>query len=145
MRISDWSSDVCSSDLVEGVERALEEAGGDGRAHVDAGVEQLGRKGGRLLGHLVEARPQPIEAAVDGDRFITRKTAHVAAPPLRPRGRPGDAPAGRPSPVDRMLHITALPADYLVEQFVHIHRPTPSESRNDNQIDRKSTRLNSSH
>src|SRR3546814_20302806 len=84
-------------------------------AHVSAGVDQLCRKGGRLLGHLVEARPQPIEAAVDGDRFITRKTAHVAAPPLRPRGRPGDAPPGRPSPVDRMLHIAALPADYPAE------------------------------
>src|SRR3546814_18591308 len=109
-------------------------------AHVSAGVDQLCRSGGRLLGHLVEARPQPIEAAVDGDRFITRKTAHVAAPPLRPRGRPGDAPAGRPSPVDRMIHIAALPADYLVDQFVHIHRPTPSHRSEERRVEKDCVR-----
>src|SRR3546814_1631514 len=49
MRISDWSSDVCSSDLVQQLLAAHEHAG-DVRAHVDEVVPH------RLaLEHLVEA------------------------------------------------------------------------------------------
>src|SRR3546814_108451 len=90
MRISDWSSDVCSSDLDEG-----------------------------------EARPFPIEPAIDrlGDRPGHRP--HVAAIAVRPRHGLGDAEMSGSAAIRRMVAVTTLPRDDLVDQSRNIHE-TPS-------------------
>src|SRR3546814_3666596 len=49
MRISDWSSDVCSSDLITGVHRTWLSPEGDGKAPIDTPRRAMGD----LLGHAV--------------------------------------------------------------------------------------------
>src|SRR3546814_4058768 len=83
MRISDWSSDVCSSDLVHAVVVAGDGAGADVDARADLRVAQVGQEVGlaahahaRVLGldevahvHAVGehgARAQPRERAKTG-------------------------------------------------------------------------------
>src|SRR3546814_10682156 len=75
MRISDWSSDVCSSDLGDG-ERAVEQFGvghdlgdeaiflGGLRVEAVAGQEQFG--GARIAEHALE-QPRPAVAGDDAD------------------------------------------------------------------------------
>src|SRR3546814_6643948 len=61
MRISDWSSDVCSSDLAHRFTRGVGE--GDGRHAERRGVEISGSSG---VGSLHLLRKQPDEEAGDG-------------------------------------------------------------------------------
>src|SRR3546814_10300702 len=122
MRISDWSSDVCSSDLVVG----------------DAEVG----KQGVVLEHQPDRagfrRPLPPLAghhlAVDDDAALLKRLQAGGDPQ-----RSGLAAAGRPEQAD---DLAALQAEAQV-----IDRPQIAEGMADvlEGKDRKSTRLNSSH
>src|SRR3546814_20530519 len=75
MRISDWSSDVCSSDLRDRAEAMLAEGG----HYWNAGIFLMGA--GRFLGELDRQQPaiaQACAAAVDGARHDGR-LIHPAA------------------------------------------------------------------
>src|SRR3546814_6532243 len=99
MRISDWSSDVCSSDLIAprphrlgedrvGGRPALARGGGDGVEDFDGGLDAGG--GGHAL------KPLPLAGGVWGGPATSRsptplrlasKLASLAAPPACGRGR----------------------------------------------------------
>src|SRR3546814_6933512 len=71
MRISDWSSDVCSSDLLRGLERCRE--AGDrpqGQDAVPAAAPRAHRSGSRTgaEGPAAADRPRPGARAADGRR-----------------------------------------------------------------------------
>src|SRR3546814_17975251 len=96
MRISDWSSDVCSSDL-----RARLRRGGEARPRASGGAflrrpcDGAGRRPeGRERRVERPARPQPGECAV------ARRPRHAAPPdPPRPRAAPPRPPPPRaPAP-----------------------------------------------
>src|SRR3546814_9601804 len=81
MRISDWSSDVCSSDLVF---EALV-AGGE-EFH---GVRLPDASGGRdIRPDFAGAPPTPRRAGI---RITAPPAARRTLPPTPPRGRPADA------------------------------------------------------
>src|SRR3546814_17647588 len=88
MRISDWSSDVCSSDLEGGAGRLR--AGAPDAQDVRGGFEPEAREVG--CGQLRALEP---EAALAVDLpFAFRQAGHHALPPRRaprapPSGRPG--------------------------------------------------------
>src|SRR3546814_16748381 len=109
MRTSDWSSDVCSSDLVlaaEGLEEgdtaaqfgqsrqaAVEFARGQVVQHV-AAHQQVDRRAGPQLREVGEAREvQVAVAAVAGDRVLAAVAAEVLrGRPQLPPGQIGRAP-----------------------------------------------------
>src|SRR3546814_15589346 len=101
MRISDWSSDVCSSDLIVG--RA-------GRQTLDEGLSVFGQLSGIVAGggeraqhvhgagRCVQAHPipeSPVAVGVccehDGDLALARRQAPEAQPVAREVGPDGDA------------------------------------------------------
>lgn len=63
---------------VERRQRPLEEGSGNRRAHVDAGVEQLGGDSRRAPGHLVQPRAQPVQPLIDRCGLLARQVAHRA-------------------------------------------------------------------
>ena len=75
---------------------------------------------GAALGDLVEARPQPVEPAVDRRRFVARQLAHRAGIAVGARDRLGDPEAGRPALVGRMVDIAALALDQRLDQPIDI-------------------------
>src|SRR3546814_14195293 len=109
MRISDWSSDVCSSDLV-----ALRQAG----PHVEAAaVDALDLPGPAHGGIAAVAAREPghaVDRLAASCHFGVHSPAWIAAlPPARPgpyilacpyRNKPGGAGArsGQPSPEDQI-------------------------------------------
>src|SRR3546814_11207945 len=79
MRISDWSSDVCSSDL-----RLFD---------LSAAVLQSGAGDGCEAGQLrADARARPRRLRRSGDRLSVRPDAHALGPPAAV-AVPGAAPA----------------------------------------------------
>src|SRR3546814_12509779 len=60
MRISDWSSDVCSSDLLEHAREDAQSCVGGGQRQRDRG----GRRRGRAVRQLVEQPGDPEEGEV---------------------------------------------------------------------------------
>src|SRR3546814_2874086 len=121
MRISDWSSDVCSSDLLEGGELA----GAVGVAGFE-GLEQVHRDVGDLHGLLGAGA---LHAVVEHD--------------VAERAGGGDA-AGAGG--DELLG--PLVVDLLAEVFLHPHAGATGAAAHALgavALDRKSTRLNSSH
>src|SRR3546814_8504744 len=118
MRISDWSSDVCSSDLLDAGDGGVEEiAGAAGR--VDQGAVLAAVEVGRAeTGHEVLQRQHGLgvaEVAGDGGDALAGHALQALGDGLE-----GDAPGHR------------LEAARAVAQIRTIE-------------DRKSTRLNSSH
>src|SRR3546814_10701557 len=90
MRISDWSSDVCSSDLLQPLERAHDEDAvrpGTGEAGIDMIAARLG----------LETAVQPVA--------ILRFLAHESAA-ARFRVIPGVAPDA----VNQQAHISVSPS-----------------------------------
>src|SRR3546814_5539929 len=93
MRISDWSSDVCSSDLV------LEVAGGDGpRVALVPRLGEMGDDVGLFQSRDGVQRHEPGIARADADADETGSVSHkpslasaltaaavIALPPIRPR------------------------------------------------------------
>src|SRR5690348_8395439 len=98
---------IVATIAVERSERALEEGDGDRRAHVDAGVEQLGGDARAARGDLVEAGTEPVEALVDRCSLLARELAHRLPETVRPGNRFGDPEAGRPALVGGMVHIAS--------------------------------------
>src|SRR3546814_1403640 len=91
MRISDWSSDVCSSDLVD--DRVLLQVGFYDVPH------------GRAFGALVHGRPA-------GDHVVARRVDRLAR---CQQGHFGDARADRLPRVDAVAHATGPhPVDALL-------------------------------
>src|SRR3546814_9147242 len=96
MRISDWSSDVCSSDLPVRHLRQRVEAAGVHR--LEQQVEQFGLGDARLgqaarrLGHLLENRFEPR----GGDQAERHEIV-------------AQQPARRPLPAQRLLHVLRGP------------------------------------
>src|SRR3546814_7499326 len=72
MRISDWSSDVCSSDLVDVRDHAV--------AQRPDGFNRIGRLAHHQLG-VVADRLHPLHAVQRLDRHHRRFVEHDAAPP----------------------------------------------------------------
>ena len=107
---------------VERGERALEEGDGNRRTHVDPGVEQLGGQPRAAGRDFVEARPQPVEAAVDARRFASRQQPHRSGVAMGTRNGLGDSEARRAALVRRMVNITALAIDQRLDQAIDIHR-----------------------
>src|SRR3546814_8593655 len=127
MRISDWSSDVCSSDLIEEAirERADMEGARDAGEH-DAQAGAIGDHGGpwpELNGGIVE-RPPDTQS---------RRPAKRCAPL---------------TPVEIVQHVLSLTEPALRLDLGATHRcagPGIAFERGDRGVlDRKSTRLNSS-
>src|SRR3546814_10564756 len=112
MRISDWSSDVCSSDLVidaEEWEKFL--------AHKYVGTKRFGLDGG-------EAMIPAMEAIIKyGGQYGVREIVY------------GMAHRGR---LNMLANVMAKPYRVIFHEF-------QGGSANPEAVDRKSTRLNSSH
>ena len=123
---------------VEGGQRALKEGDSDGGPHVHARVEQLGGYPVAEPGDLVEARAQPIEAAVDCGGLASRQCANWSRIGVRPRNGLRNPEAGRAAFVRRIGDIAALALDQPIDQRIHlnrlVHPRSPSESRATNQI-----------
>jgi hypothetical protein len=98
----------------------LEEGGGDARTHVDAGIEQLGGNPCGAAGDMVIAETKPVEAAVDGRRFGSRKKRHRTRVTVRASSRFGYTIAGRSAAIGGMVGIAALALDQPVDQLVDI-------------------------
>src|SRR3546814_11714948 len=80
MRISDWSSDVCSSDLHDGVEHRCVEGGGHDHA---AFLEQASRLGGVLPPHDVvtdgsELGEGPRQTGLGAQQAVDLVAGHAA-------------------------------------------------------------------
>src|SRR3546814_4214139 len=76
MRISDWSSDVCSSDLVVGVGRIV------------AGAEVIGRHLPHIADHVIEAVGIGLVAADRRDRSEERRVGKECVSTCRSRWSP---------------------------------------------------------
>src|SRR3546814_17340922 len=98
MRISDWSSDVCSSDLAVGQNDGPVDAGvGSGDHDVISAL--------RLERHVVTERPQQFR----------RSSARAKHDPLRPY-RPGDGANGADTAAARLQADDVDPADPAADQ-----------------------------
>src|SRR3546814_10480306 len=119
MRISDWSSDVCSSDLGDRTDREYVDADASGSGEVDrAAVDVDGTVGDHVDARLVVAG-QIDGAAVDG--HVARAAGDLNASDIHAlNAGAGDVDRTGRRREDRM-------------------------ARGDQGVDRKSTRLNSSH
>jgi hypothetical protein len=87
---------------------------------------------------LVEPRPQPVKAKIDGDRLAARQLAHRPGIAVSPRHGLGDAETGRSALVGWIVDKSALAIDQGVDQPVHIHHfvhaVAPSSRNFHNQI-----------
>src|SRR3546814_18094904 len=115
MRISDWSSDVCSSDLTDGevVEAPTEETGEEEVVAETPGAEEISVAEeaekpsplkGRGLGEEAEAAPASaaIPISPDGERG---KKSVLASPDVRARARaPGLDLSQAPAQADLLHH-----------------------------------------
>src|SRR3546814_13995052 len=95
MRISDWSSDVCSSDLARAAREALERTPDQLKALRDAGVVDAG---GRGICVILDA----AETAMTGRRPMPTAKRQALPVPLPTN----DLPAGGPS-YEAMFPLTA--------------------------------------
>ena len=118
---------------VERGESALQEGDRDRRPHVDARVEQLRGEAVTPLCHLVETRPLPVEAEVDGDSGATRQLAHGPRISVGSRHRLRDAEAGRPALVCGVVNEPTFAVDQCIDQIFHtqhiVNCHSPSASR----------------
>src|SRR3546814_20843123 len=95
MRISDWSSDVCSSDLVRRLAQELVEQIAIGAMHLDTVEARLDRVGGR--------RPEILDDAGDLVQFQRAGGGHIGKAVLTKvcvsariaDGAPGACPSSR--------------------------------------------------
>src|SRR3546814_16543614 len=109
MRISDWSSDVCSSDLSRGVGRATQ----PGREPSDvAKIVTLRLRGEPAQGHVVHQSLAPRAARANLDKLVHRSTPKLK----ESRGSASD----RRRSIRRGVRRAALHQGYLKyeERFV---------------------------
>src|SRR3546814_1302924 len=131
MRISDWSSDVCSSDLLA--------APGGGKLHPDVAAEARGEAilgVGQLLAFGGELALPAIEDVDELEQQRARSREQYR--PLERRGviAPEDRGGGRRTPIGK-THLLGAGAFDLDRRR--------TERADEIERDRKSTRLNSSH
>src|SRR3546814_3092767 len=146
MRISDWSSDVCSSDLVDheaaaanldlgghlvAVAEVLDVGANDAAARDDEALEATG------LADLVVGGEGDVEGGVVGERV--HEDEQLAGAPAG--DAPRERPAGRGGGAARCGRSTEVTADLVLD------RDLAAVDLDDraHELDRKSTRLNSSH
>src|SRR3546814_5974026 len=135
MRISDWSSDVCSSDLAVDVDPAAFE-------YPVLIVDRQARPGGERRADFPVARH---------DEFLAPPVEQeIACPPRRPRSRddrPGIAQPDIAERLDEYLHtrIDERGGDVRLPRIVDHQPHLFAAAAVVDGIDRKSTRLNSSH
>src|SRR3546814_3172491 len=120
MRISDWSSDVCSSDLI---------LGRRGPHQIAMTPKELGE-----LGHLERAGPRvdPADLPPEGDDAMLEPGMRKSVTHLRSFAA---NPVAKPVTID--FDFFAMPV--AIEGDDHVQRVIVEKT------DRKSTRLNSSH
>src|SRR3546814_8637757 len=152
MRISDWSSDVCSSDLVlEQLERlhlaAIIRESEKHAVELPAMERIAGRLAGFLAEEQLEVRPFPAQLRQQGGEQERGDGGDDAHPQFARQGL-----AGRPCHVRKLLGLAQdtprLLRDPIAQRGEAHHAPrTLHEHAADQrlQLDRKSTRLNSSH
>src|SRR3546814_5494 len=105
MRISDWSSDVCSSDLTLGIYEYLDAEAledhvfGRGIVHVLELVGHARASGGAHAQPQAHALATLLQVAPDvRGRLLGQGNGHISSPPQPPRFRPGLRPAPRACP-----------------------------------------------
>src|SRR3546814_3280313 len=135
MRISDWSSDVCSSDLFVGI-------GGIGMSGIAEVMHILGYKvqGSDVAeGYVVEGlRKQGIPVAIGHDPDNLGEAAVVVTSTAIKRGNPEvDAAYERRIPVVRRAEMLA--------ELMRLKATVAIAGTHGKTTGRKSTRLNSSH
>src|SRR3546814_3956764 len=116
MRISDWSSDVCSSDLSQDPGRA-----DDGRGEAAVRCDPLAQAPGGAVGRLRRGAARRRGVGAEGQRY--RQQADAAA--------------------DRARQRRSLPQRYAARRAAPA--PARLVARGAATGDRKSTRLNASH
>src|SRR3546814_2889764 len=80
MRISDWSSDVCSSDLSAPRARPASEGGQAGVVRVERRVQRAGQ----LLQHRRDLRLDELgDGRLDAEAVVQQDRAHLAPDPDR--------------------------------------------------------------
>src|SRR3546814_9393083 len=122
MRISDWSSDVCSSDLLLGIATF-----DPGRRANDAGADDM-------IGHRVDDLAGIAIVALQVARAIADDL--LAGPDLGIGAVAGGPPA----------HRAMIAARSVIGPRVHVERAARGNPPDGaDRIDRKSTRLKSSH
>src|SRR3546814_2688010 len=166
VRISDWSSDVCSSDLRRARSPGATRAGGGGNGA--AGIDRRSRRSGRLhrgTRHSTARDPDRVRSGVERKRELSARTGLTGKAPECARCRYQVAIRTRVEVQDgraRNLHRGCV--NFCVEGGVFAFKSVlflctadecslsssivaPSESNpcSPPSPDRKSTRLNSSH
>src|SRR3546814_18774274 len=111
MRISDWSSDVCSSDLVqEGRAEAVAVVDDEGRAReVHVGMRQCHHAVGRRL-HRHSDRAGDVYAVVPLARLAVPDALRAADASDRPLAWPGETGTDERLPPGRSAHRYRRPA-----------------------------------
>src|SRR3546814_9991742 len=117
MRISDWSSDVCSSDLVVNIEQTTQA--------IKRAVENAE--------HMANCRAQSVYVGISGTHIRSLNSTGVA--PVR-AGSVSDRDVDSVMDAARAI---AIPADQTILHVI------PQEFDVEGREDRKSNRLNSSH
>src|SRR3546814_10706125 len=144
MRISDWSSDVCSSDLVGVVEAAADDEGAvDHHQLVVELAEPVLARGEPGLAAAIgdHASRSPVAVALAGIEDAANLDAALGDGDQRvvDAGRLGE---GEDREVDTLLRLQDLLHDF---HFRRVIRCKEGAHRDAVDGDRKSTRLNSSH
>src|SRR3546814_14793732 len=125
MRISDWSSDVCSSDLRVSIRRhEWLQAGQVGLAGKMNGEQWLDELGENILGFLAEYTNAQAGALFikNGDAFIRRATYGTPADSnIPPRVRPAEGLIGQAIKDKRGFSLDAVPDNYLYFGSSHVH------------------------
>src|SRR3546814_18399755 len=109
MRISDWSSDVCSSDLAENVRLDMHQTRADLRGEINTGggfldkirfrsgfadyqhseIEDTGEVGTTFYSKGIESRLELVQTKQDGwERSEARRVGQEGVSTCRPRGWP---------------------------------------------------------
>ncbi len=123
---------IVNAPAVERVQRPLQEANPDRRAHVDADVEQANREGLIDRRQPVEAQPGPVALPVDGNRGVPRHVRHQPSIAHRSGRGSGDPPHGLATTISRVVAVAPFPADHRVNcryNCVHVRQIVGSSSK----------------
>src|SRR3546814_999710 len=129
MRISDWSSDVCSSDLAANPERA------------DAARTETKRHPREIVDRATAQTEQQGRGTVDKARLDARTAALLLSSNLTNTATTPSAPTTLGQAARTILALLAN----FPEQAAALQGKQPLLQARPNPLDRKSTRLNSSH
>src|SRR3546814_10314400 len=122
MRISDWSSDVCSSDLLPTQEAGRVALGAEVRLVLDAAPQYVIPARATFVADVAQFTPKTVETTEEREKLMFRIRAHIDPDLLR-------------------KHVTQVKTGLPGMAYVRLDPQVewPAE------LDRKSTRMNSSH